>query len=81
MSNLSKDTRLPNIQDCLPKHLDLFYGGKWQKSLSNDYRETINPGNNTVIDKVAFAGADDATAAIEAAQKALPAWRATPPNQ
>jgi betaine-aldehyde dehydrogenase len=72
---------LPNIQDCLPKNLKLFYNGQWNQPHDGEYRETFNPGNGKVIDKVAFAGVADTKAAIEAAQRAFPSWRATPPIQ
>ena len=72
---------LPHVQDCLPKKLSLFYGGTWHEPSDGEYRDTFNPGNGQVIDKVACASAADTEAAIKAAQKAYPAWRATPPNQ
>ena len=63
----------------VPKHLDLFYDGGWHKA--KEYRDTFAPGNGKVVANVAFAGASDAEAAIEAAHKAFPAWSATPPRE
>ena len=63
----------------VPKHLDLFYDGGWHKA--KEYRDTYSPGNGKVVANVAFAGAADAEAAIEAAHKAFPAWSATPARQ
>ncbi len=70
---------LPKIEECMPKQKGLYYNGGWHEPLDGEYRETYNPGNGTVITKVAFAGAKDTAAALEAAQAAYPAWRATPP--
>ena len=67
---------LPKVEDCMPKRLDLFYNGEWHAPKDGSYQETMNPGKGTVIGKVAFAGVDDTVAALEAAQKAFPAWRA-----
>ncbi|EXJ61768.1 hypothetical protein A1O7_02198 [Cladophialophora yegresii CBS 114405] len=66
----------PNIEECLPKNWSLFFGGKWQEPQDGEYLEIYSPGDGKVIKKVAFAGAKDAAAAVEAAQAAFPAWRA-----
>lgn len=66
-------------EDCIPKHLNLYYNGKWHAPKDGQYRETYSPGNGHVITKVAFAGAQDAEAAIVAAHKAFPSWSAVPP--
>ena len=68
----------PKVEDCLPKEWDLFYGGKWNEPQDGDLREIFSPGDGKVIRKVAFAGAKDTVAAIEAARAAFPAWRAVP---
>ncbi|KAK3715526.1 hypothetical protein LTR37_007014 [Vermiconidia calcicola] len=72
---------LPSIEESLPKQKDLYYGGEWHKPRSGEYRDTFNPGNGQVIDKVSHAGAEDTVAAIEAADKAFATWRATPQQQ
>jgi betaine-aldehyde dehydrogenase len=72
---------LPKLEDCLPRHFGLYYDGQWHEPVDGSYVETFNPGTGKVITKVAFAGAADTEAALKAAQKALPAWRATPPLQ
>ncbi|KAL1965021.1 hypothetical protein VTN77DRAFT_6221 [Rasamsonia byssochlamydoides] len=72
---------LPSIQDSLPSHKELFYNGQWHAPLSKEYRETFNPGNGSVIDLVAQAGARDVDAAVEAAHQAFAGWRSTPPAQ
>ncbi len=61
-----------SIED--PKHIklkpeyDLFIGGKWTKS--KKYFETINPSNEEVLGKVAYASDDDVNKAVSAAEKA-----------
>ena len=70
---------LPKIEECMPKQTGLYYNGQWHEPKDGEYRETYNPGNGTVITKVAFAGSQDTAAALEAAHAAYPAWRATPP--
>lgn len=65
----------------MPKRLDLFYNGAWHTPQDGEYQDIFNPGKGTVIGQVAFAGAKDTEAALEAAQAAFPDWRATPPSQ
>ncbi len=65
----------------MPTNKDLFYGGQWHSPKNNEYRETYNPGNGQVIDKISQAGAEDVEAAAEAAHKAFFGWRTTPPAQ
>lgn len=74
-------TSLPSIDESLPTHKDLYYGGAWHKPKKGDYQETLNPGNGQVIDKVAQAGAEDVDDAVQAAQSAFEKWKATPPVQ
>ena len=70
---------LPKVEECLPKRSDLYYNGEWHTPIDGKYQETFNPGKGTVIAKVAFAGVKDTVAALEAAKKAYPAWRAVKP--
>lgn len=72
---------LPSVEESLPKHKDLFYNGEWHAPKNGKYRETYNPGNGEVIDKIADAGAEDVEAAIQAAHLAFAGWKATPPMQ
>lgn len=72
---------LPSITDSLPKHHDLFYGSVWHKPKSEEYRNTFSPGNGQIIDKIAHAGAEDAEAAILAANNAFEGWKSTPGSQ
>ena len=71
----------PDVEECIPRHLDLYYGGQWHATRDGALRETYNPGNGTAIAKVAFAGPKDTIAALEAAQQAFPSWRARPAKE
>ena len=71
----------PSIEESLPKNKDLYYGGEWHKPKKGEYRDTYNPGNGEVIDKISQAGADDVGAAVEVAHTAFESWRSTPPMQ
>ena len=64
------------LVDCLPRHLDLYYDGQWMAPADARYEETINPATGAPIAAVAQAGVTDTEAAIEAAQRAFPAWKA-----
>ncbi len=61
-----------SIED--PKHIklkseyDLFIGGKWVKT--KKYFDTINPANEEVLAKVAYASHEDVNKAVNAAEKA-----------
>ncbi|MDE0923787.1 aldehyde dehydrogenase family protein [Aurantimonas coralicida] len=63
----------------LPEHRELYYGGRWMPALSGETRETINPATGESFCTVAYGGAADMDAAIEAAHAAFPAWRDTAP--
>ncbi|OAP54384.1 hypothetical protein AYL99_11485 [Fonsecaea erecta] len=77
--NFPLPDKLPTIEECLPTHRGLYYNGGWHEPIDGHYIDTFNPGTGTVITKVAYAGVKDTEAALEAAQAAFPAWRATPP--
>lgn len=70
-----------HLADCLPSHLDLYYDGRWMAPADALYRETINPATGAPIVAVAQAGVGDTEAAIEAAHRAFPAWKAQPPAE
>jgi betaine-aldehyde dehydrogenase len=63
----------------LPEHRDLFYGGRWVPAKSRERREYFAPATGVSLGHAAYGGADDMTAAIEAAHAAFPAWRDTLP--
>jgi betaine-aldehyde dehydrogenase len=70
-----------HLADCLPRHLDLYYDGQWMAPAGARYEETTNPATGAPIAAVAQAGVGDTEAAIEAAQRAFPAWKALAPAQ
>ncbi|KXL50244.1 MAG: hypothetical protein FE78DRAFT_103625 [Acidomyces sp. 'richmondensis'] len=63
--------KLPSLEESLPKHKDLFYGGKWQLPKSGIFQDTYNPGNGMVIGKIGQAGEEDVEEAILAADAAF----------
>ena len=75
-------TQTPTVSSssdhCLPKHLDLFYGGQWHPPKAGETQPTINPANGEILANVAHAGAEDAQLAVRAAQSAFPSWAAMP---
>jgi aldehyde dehydrogenase (NAD+) len=58
-----------------PRH-ELFVGGRWRAPRSGAYFATQNPATEATLSEVAHAGPADVDAAVTAAQRALPAWRA-----
>ncbi|AXT86326.1 NAD-dependent succinate-semialdehyde dehydrogenase [Aeromicrobium sp. A1-2] len=58
----------------------LFINGEWLPGSAGEF-DVENPADRTVIARVANGDAADATAAVDAAATALPAWRALPPRQ
>jgi succinate-semialdehyde dehydrogenase/glutarate-semialdehyde dehydrogenase len=58
-----------------------FIGGKWVDPQEPKVFDVCDPADNSLIVRVPDSGAGDARAAVEAAQAAFPAWRATPAKQ
>src|SRR5262245_64336381 len=56
-----------------------YIGGRWVASDATRFGEVRNPATDTVLAKVPLGGAADVDRAVQAALKAYPAWRATPP--
>lgn len=56
----------------------LLIGGKWVDSNAKEFGTVCNPSTGEVISKVPMGGAEDVERAVQAAQKAFPAWRDTP---
>jgi malonate-semialdehyde dehydrogenase (acetylating)/methylmalonate-semialdehyde dehydrogenase len=56
-----------------------FIGGKMVAGSSGQFGEVFNPALGEVSAKVALASRAEVNQAVEAAQKAFPAWAATPP--
>jgi malonate-semialdehyde dehydrogenase (acetylating) / methylmalonate-semialdehyde dehydrogenase len=57
-----------------------FIAGEWVHSQSTDWQELINPASHAPLGKVPLADASEVNAAVEAAARAFPDWRRTPPQ-
>ena len=55
-----------------------FIGAAWVPAEGGRLFDVVDPADETLITRVPDSGAADARAAVEAAQAALPGWRATP---
>ena len=58
-----------------------YINGKWADALNRNTWDVLNPATEEVVATVPFGNGDDARMAIEAAQKAFPAWSRTNPFQ
>jgi aldehyde dehydrogenase (NAD+) len=58
------------------RRFEEFIGGAWVKPASGEYQITSDPSNGETLAEVAKGNLDDVEAAIAAARKAFPAWRA-----
>jgi aldehyde dehydrogenase (NAD+) len=56
------------------RKFDLFIGGDWQKPLSNQYFETINPSTKEKLADIAEGNEQDVDKAVQSAKKALNSW-------
>ncbi|MCL4122314.1 UNVERIFIED_CONTAM: hypothetical protein GTU68_044669 [Idotea baltica] len=59
---------------------DLLIGGRWCAGSAGERIEVVDPSTGDVIDSVAAGGAEDASAAVDAAAAAQPGWAATAPR-
>lgn len=66
------------IDSILPRHRDLYYGGKWHKPRGG-YLDTWNPATGESLGPCAEANADDVDAAVQAAHTAFQQWRKLKP--
>src|SRR5512146_283359 len=57
-----------------------YINGRWQASTSTEHRDVINPANNEVLGQVPLSTAAEVDAAVQAAARAFPEWRRTPPE-
>jgi len=69
---------MAKIEPILPKHRDLYYGGKWQKP-AGGYLDTWNPATGESLGRCAEANAADADAAVRAAHQGFREWRRKKP--
>jgi len=56
----------------------LLVGGEWIQSSATEFSDVFNPSTGQVIAKVPLGGEADVDRAVQAAQKAFPAWADTP---
>ena len=56
-----------------------YVGGRWVASDATRFGEVRNPVTDTLLARVPLGTASDVDRAVQAAAKAFPAWRATPP--
>jgi malonate-semialdehyde dehydrogenase (acetylating)/methylmalonate-semialdehyde dehydrogenase len=61
--------------------LENYINGQWVKSSGTTLLEVKNPASGEVLTGVPLSTAGDVDAAVQAARRAFPAWRATPPVQ
>src|ERR1041385_905169 len=64
----------------IPVSLANYIGGAWQESKSTTFLDVINPATSEPLAHFALADTGDVSRAVEAAAKAYPAWRRTPPQ-
>ena len=57
-----------------------YVGGEWKSSQSAEFINVVNPATQKILAAVPASDAAEVNAAIAAASKAFPAWRATPPE-
>ena len=61
------------------KLLENYVGGQWVQAESGETQEVRNPATDEVLARVPLGTAADVDRAVQVAQAAFPAWRATPP--
>jgi len=67
-------TAAPSLS--LPTHTLMFIDGQWVEAVEGGRLPVTNPADESTLAEVAFGGRPDAERAIDAAARALPAWRA-----
>jgi lactaldehyde dehydrogenase/glycolaldehyde dehydrogenase len=70
---------LPDLSGASISNGKMFIDGRWIDSASSSRTEVENPANGSVVATVPEATATEAIAALEAAKRAQPSWRARPP--
>src|SRR5579875_4136259 len=58
-----------------------YVAGKWQRSRATEFLDVRNPATAETLVRVPLTSADEVDEAVQAAQKAFPGWRSTPPTQ
>ncbi|QYC44004.1 3-succinoylsemialdehyde-pyridine dehydrogenase [Nonomuraea coxensis DSM 45129] len=60
---------------------ELYIGGSWTASASDESIEVVNPATEEVIDHVPAGSPDDVESAVAAAREAFPSWSRTAPAE
>ena len=63
------------------KTIQNYVGGQWVHAEPGQTQEVRNPATDEVLARVPLGTAADVERAVQAAQAAFPAWRATPPHE
>jgi malonate-semialdehyde dehydrogenase (acetylating)/methylmalonate-semialdehyde dehydrogenase len=58
-----------------------YVGGSWTEAEPGETQDVKNPATDEVLARVPLGTAGDVERAVQAAQAAFPAWRATPPQE
>lgn len=69
------ETKRPSQAEVLRNHI----GGHWVASRTEQFLDVFNPARGEVIARAPLSTRQDVDAAVEAAKKAFPEWRDTPP--
>ncbi|MCB5363401.1 aldehyde dehydrogenase family protein [Pusillimonas sp. CC-YST705] len=67
------------LQNALPAHRGLYYGGEWHDAANAAEEEIFSPSTGTSLGKVAWAGSADVDAAVQQARLGFQAWRKISP--
>jgi succinate-semialdehyde dehydrogenase/glutarate-semialdehyde dehydrogenase len=60
---------------------DAYIDGGWRRARSGQAFEVTNPAGRAIVARIADCGVEDATSAVEAAARAMPAWAARPAKE
>ena len=66
------------VLDLMKVNTQLFINGEFVPAKNGGTIDVLNPATGEVITKIAAAEAEDVDVAVQAAQKAFPAWAETP---
>ena len=66
-------------EETTTRTLHNYIGGHWSRSASTEHGDVRNPVTDQLLAHVPLGSAADVDAAVKAALRAYPAWRATPP--
>ena len=80
---MTLDVQLPARARPDPEQLRtrLFIGGAWLDAAAGGEIEVLDPHDGSLITRIAEARAADVDRAVDAAERAFPAWAATPASE